>query len=59
MLDSKLIEETAAPDADTTDSRRRYYRLTREGRRVLGEEAHRLERIVEVARAKSVLGEAS
>ena len=45
-----LIEETASPAAEKNDPRRRYYRLTSEGRRVLGAEAARLERLARLAR---------
>jgi DNA-binding PadR family transcriptional regulator len=48
------VEEVAAP-ADNEDPRRRYYGLTQEGRRVVREEAHRLESLVRHARAKDVL----
>jgi DNA-binding PadR family transcriptional regulator len=48
------VEEVAAPDADA-DPRRRYYGLTREGRRVIRAEARRLETLVRYARAKDIL----
>jgi DNA-binding PadR family transcriptional regulator len=51
--DADLIEESderPAPDLD--DARRRYYRLTRLGRRVLAAESARLEDLVRVIRAK-------
>ena len=53
LMDEDLIEESGdrpAPDRD--DARRRYYRLTRLGRRVLDAECHRLEELVSVIRAK-------
>jgi len=56
MLNADLIaesDERADPDMD--DQRRRYYRLTGLGRRVLGLEAERLASQVRVARAKSIL----
>lgn len=46
------IEERPAPELD--DSRRRYYRLTPEGRRAADAEAARLERILGVARVKAL-----
>lgn len=53
------IEETDPPeDAPTEGGRRRFYALTPPGRRVLAEEAARLEAYVRVARAKRVLDEA-
>jgi DNA-binding PadR family transcriptional regulator len=51
LADQGLIEETEdrpAPDLD--DARRRYYRLTGEGRAALGAELERLQRLVEHAR---------
>jgi len=48
------VEEVRAP-ASGADPRRRYYGLTREGRRVVREEARRLESLVRHARAKAVL----
>ena len=53
LMDEDLIEESGdrpAPDRD--DARRRYYRLTRLGRRVLDAECRRLEELVSVIRAK-------
>ena len=53
LLDASLIDESAnrpAPDQD--DARRRYYRLTRMGRRVLEAESERLEDLVRVMHAK-------
>ena len=53
LMDQDLIEEShdrPAPGRD--DARRRYYRLTRLGRRVLDAESRRLEDLVSVIRAK-------
>ena len=53
LIDEDLIEESQrrpAPDED--DARRRYYRLTSFGRRVLAAESQRLEDLVRVIRAK-------
>ena len=53
LIDEDLIaesEERPAPELD--DTRRRYYRLTRFGRRVLAAESQRLEDLVRVIRAK-------
>lgn len=53
LMDEDLIEESGdrpAPDRD--DARRRYYRLTRLGRRVLDAECRRLEDLVSVIHAK-------
>lgn len=48
------VEEVSAPGGDE-DPRRRYYGITREGRRVAREEARRLEALVRHARAKELL----
>jgi len=46
-----LIEELAeSPDPSNTDERRRYYRLTRFGRRVAAAEVERLNALVKQAR---------
>ena len=48
-----IIEESGSrPVPDLDDARRRYYRLTRLGRRVLEAECRRLEELVSVIRAK-------
>ena len=53
LLDASLIAETnRRPSADEDDARRRYYRLTALGRRVLAAESIRLEHLVRVIRAK-------
>ena len=53
LIDAGLIEESderPAPDLD--DARRRYYRLTRFGRRVLDAESERLEELVRLVHSK-------
>ena len=53
LMDEDLIEESSnrpAPEAD--DARRRYYRLTRLGKRVLAAESERLEELVRIIYAK-------
>ena len=53
LMDEDLIEESdKRPDADLDDARRRYYRLTSLGRRVLEAECARLEDLVRVVRSK-------
>jgi len=53
-----LIEESGArPAPGQDDARRRYYRLTRLGRRVLAAESERLEDLVRVIHAKRGLPE--
>ena len=57
LLHQGLIEELAErPDPDEDDERRRYYRLTRLGRRVAEVEARRLEQLLVHARATGLLG---
>lgn len=46
----RLIEQAATPE-DVTDTRRRYYRVTQRGRRVLELELARLKRLVSHGRA--------
>jgi DNA-binding PadR family transcriptional regulator len=56
MLEAGLVEECdERPDLTMDDQRRRYYRLTRLGRRAARTEAERLEALVQSARAKSLL----
>lgn len=55
LLKQKLIEETdERPDPELNDERRRYYRLTEFGQRVLAAEVARLTRMVEQAQAKQL-----
>lgn len=55
ILEEGLIRE-AAPEP-SADPRRRYYAITPAGRRLAAREAARLERLVEVARARRLLPE--
>ncbi len=58
LIEADLIEESEerpAPELD--DARRRYYRLTRLGRKVLAAESERLEDLVRLLRAKRGLPE--
>ena len=56
MRKANLIEESdKRPDPELDDERRRYYRLTDWGRRVLAAEAQRLSTMIDVAQAKRVL----
>jgi DNA-binding PadR family transcriptional regulator len=55
MLEMELIEESdTRPDPELDDERRRYYRTTPFGVRVLAAETARLSRLVRVAQAKRV-----
>jgi DNA-binding PadR family transcriptional regulator len=47
--------EDAEPPADQEDQRRRYYRLTAEGRKTARAEADRLAQVLRLARAKELL----
>jgi DNA-binding PadR family transcriptional regulator len=56
LLEEKLIEETSRRDGgEANDERRRYYRLTGNGRKVARNEAERLAGLLRVARAKKIL----
>ena len=56
MLDHGLIEELReSPDPANTDERRRYYRLTRYGRRAAAAEAARLNELLMQARATGLV----
>ena len=56
LIDEDLIEESARrPAAELDDARRRYYKLTAFGRRVLAAESERLEELVRVIRSKKNL----
>jgi DNA-binding PadR family transcriptional regulator len=55
MLGAGLVEETdERPDPELDDQRRRYYRMTGLGARVLAAETERLATLVQVAKAKKV-----
>ena len=56
LIDDGLIEETGRrPAADTDDERRRYYRLSAFGRRVLSAEMLRLRALVRLAEDRRVI----
>ncbi|MEP6962626.1 MAG: PadR family transcriptional regulator [Acidobacteriota bacterium] len=56
MLEQGLIDELAdSPDPTSTDERRRYYRLTRFGKRVATAEVERLNMLVQQARATGLV----
>jgi DNA-binding PadR family transcriptional regulator len=56
MIEQGLIEELAeSPDPSSTDERRRYYRLTRFGRRAAAAEVDRLNALVKQARATGLV----
>lgn len=53
-----VVESDERPDAQNDDDRRRYYRMTAFGRRVVSAEAERLVHAVGAARNRGVLGHA-
>src|SRR5690349_9255833 len=56
LLEEGLIEELAErPDPDNDDKRRRYYRLTKAGRRAAADEAKQLEKLLADARSSGLL----
>lgn len=56
LLEQGVIQETEErPDPELNDERRRYYRLTQFGRRVLQAEAERMAGLVKQAQAKQLL----
>ena len=56
LLDDDVIEETEdRPDPEMDDTRRRYYRLTRFGARVLSAETERLAGLVKAARSTKLV----
>lgn len=58
LLAARLIEESdERPDPEMDDQRRRYYRLTAEGRLVARAEAERYASTARIVKAKGLLGE--
>src|SRR5258708_37862715 len=56
MLEQGLIEELAeSPDPSSTDERRRYYRLTRFGKRAAAAEVERLSALLQLARTPGLV----
>ncbi len=56
LADGWIEESDERPDPQLDDERRRYYRLTGVGRKLVQAEAERLEQLVNVARKKRLLG---
>ena len=56
LADGWIEESDERPDPQLDDERRRYYRLTGVGRKLVQAEAERLEHLVNVARKKRLLG---
>src|SRR5690349_2052121 len=55
LVDDSLIEESTRRPGRDEDQRRRYYRLTSLGRRVLAAESRRLADLLAIARSRHVL----
>jgi len=55
LADGLIVESRHRPPADEDDQRRRYYRLTEDGRRVAVAEALRMERLLLRARSKKLI----
>jgi DNA-binding PadR family transcriptional regulator len=55
LAEGLAVESHRRPPADSDDERRRYYRLTPHGRKVLADETARLEAMVTAARATRAL----
>ena len=57
LLAADLVAEAGErPDPSMNDERRRYYRITPNGRQAVRAESKRLEALVRIARKKSLLG---
>ena len=56
LADGLIVESGERPDAALDDERRRYYRLTDRGQRVVRAEAARLAQLVNIARSKKLYG---
>lgn len=55
MVEGGLIEESSRrPEPEEDDPRRRYYRITEEGRDALEREAERLARVMKAVREKGI-----
>lgn len=55
LADGWIEESDERPDPQLDDERRRYYRLTAVGRKLVQAEAERLEQLVDIARGKRLL----
>lgn len=59
LSDDGLVAPSERSPGEDEDQRRKYYRLTSPGRAVVRAETLRLQRLVEVARRKRVIGDAA
>jgi len=55
LIAGLILEADERADTKVSDERRRYYRLSNFGKKVMSEEAERLERLVNLARVKRIL----
>jgi DNA-binding PadR family transcriptional regulator len=55
LLNDGLIVELRSRPSETDDERRRYYRLTPQGRQVATAEAERMDEILSIARSRNLL----
>lgn len=55
LIAGLILEADEKADTRVSDERRRYYRLSNFGQKVMSEEAERLERLVKLARVKRIL----
>jgi len=58
LLNDGLIVELRSRPADSDDERRRYYRLTPQGRQVAAGEAERMDEVLSIARSRNLLKKA-
>jgi DNA-binding PadR family transcriptional regulator len=54
LLEAELIEELNERVPEPGEDRRRYYRITNEGKKVAGAEAARMAEVLRIARAKHI-----
>jgi DNA-binding PadR family transcriptional regulator len=55
LADGLIVERRARPAEAHDDERRRYYRLTPQGREVAAAEAERMDEVLSIARARNLL----
>lgn len=55
LADGLIVERRARPVEANDDERRRYYRLTPQGRELAAAEAERMDEVLSIARARNLL----
>jgi DNA-binding PadR family transcriptional regulator len=55
LNDGLILELRSRPAESDDDERRRYYRLTPQGRQVAAEEAERMDEVLSIARSRNLL----